>query len=37
MIDRRNRGRIIDFGSVTGMVGTNKFKPIDNKCNIFMI
>ena len=37
MIDRRNRGRIIDFGSVTGMTGTNRFKPVDNKCKYYFI
>ena len=37
MIDRKNRGRIIDFGSVTGAVGASRFKPIDNKCMYMLI
>jgi len=31
MIDRQKRGRIIDFGSVSGITGVNRFKPIDTK------
>jgi serine/threonine protein kinase len=31
MIDRRKRGRLIDFGSVSGISGINRFKAIDAK------
>lgn len=30
MVDRRKRGRLIDFGSVASSVG-NRFKPVDDK------
>ena len=36
MIDRRKRGRIIDFGSVTSINGSKRFKPIDDK-GIFVL
>jgi serine/threonine protein kinase len=31
MIDRRKRGRLIDFGSVSSSMGVNRFKPVDDK------
>jgi serine/threonine protein kinase len=33
MIDKRKRARLIDFGSVTGISGITRFKPIDYKSN----
>ncbi len=33
MVDRQKRGRIIDFGSVASISGSNRFKPIDDKSN----
>ena len=30
-IDRKKRGRIIDFGSVSSTSKSNKYKPVDDK------
>lgn len=37
MIDRKKRGRIIDFGSVSGITGMHRFKPVDNKGTKYII
>lgn len=31
MVDKKKRGRLIDFGSVSSISGNTRFKPVDDK------
>ena len=37
MVDRKKRGKIIDFGSVANIAGTNRYRPIDQVGKIKLI